>query len=484
MPFGFRKNGELRLDITDFHISVKKRKKQKEGDKDDGSLHPGLIFIRSKTENDFQKYINSVLDEQSCFFGNYIAKSNQEGYDLQNEHVATGEDTQCTLPHVFNSTENEIFIPLNQQYKNKCLNHTFTSNAEAGLYFLIYQICSLKHNSINHTDDNDRNLPRIRSNLVLDMEYHNIDGLGRKSFLTAGEMPLPRLFLFLSISYTVLTFIWIKNIVDIMMGRAGFLNGGDKPMVQAIHHLMSCLLVLKTCSVFFESVRYHFIRVHGHAELWSFTYYLFTFVKGAFLFTVLLLLGSGWSLFKPFLNRREKYIILIVLILQVIDNFAIWMLANETEGERFYEDWRAVLHLLDILCCVAILVPIVWQINALEEAEEGKDKDAGENDNDRESARTLARLHLFRSFYLMVIGYIYFTRVGVYMLASMLSYQHTWMRYCFHELGTMTFYVVIGMKFRPITEKVYEVLQGEEEDELDGLEMELEFEEIELANKR
>jgi hypothetical protein len=38
--------------------------------------------------------------------------------------------------------------------------------------------------------------------------------------------------------------------------------------VFAIHHLMSAVLGLKTLSIFFESVRYHYIRVNGHAELW------------------------------------------------------------------------------------------------------------------------------------------------------------------------------------------------------------------------
>ena len=77
------------------------------------------------------------------------------------------------------------------------------------------------------------------------------------------------------------------------------------------------------------------------------------------LFTVILLIGSGWSFLKPFLNIKEKRLIYFVLLLQIIDNIAVVILANETEGERPYEDWSALLHLVDILCCCAVLIPIV-----------------------------------------------------------------------------------------------------------------------------
>lgn len=35
-------------------------------------------------------------------------------------------------------------------------------------------------------------------------------------------------------------------------------------------------------------------------------------------FVVVLLIGSGWTLLKPFLNDREKKIVLVVLALQVL----------------------------------------------------------------------------------------------------------------------------------------------------------------------
>lgn len=80
---------------------------------------------------------------------------------------------------------------------------------------------------------------------------------------------------------------------------------------------MTVLLVFKTLSMLFESIRYHYLRLTGAAEAWSIIYYLFAFLKGITLFVVILLIGTGWSLMKPFLNGRDKRIIFVVLLLQV-----------------------------------------------------------------------------------------------------------------------------------------------------------------------
>jgi len=274
---------------------------------------------------------------------------------------------------------------------------------------------------------------------------------------------------------------WVANIRNIMAGEEGVgtkasssqgsgLRGSGKAAVYTIHHMMAILLGLKAVTIFSESVRYHYIRVYGHAELWSVIYYFFAFLKGTFLFTLILLIGSGWSFVKPFLYDREKKVIFVVLFLQVIDNIAVVVLTHETEGERLYDDWTAVLHLVDIVCCCAVLVPIVWQINNLErqfsmqtENEENEETD-DQYENDSDAARMMEKLKLFRSFYLLVIGYIYFTRIVVFIFATTLGYRHTWLRYLVTELGTLSFYLVVGMKFRPMAENPYLAVKRDSDD--------------------
>ena len=107
-----------------------------------------------------------------------------------------------------------------------------------------------------------------------------------------------------------------------------------------------------------------------------------------------------------------------------------------------------MLHLVDIACCVAILMPIVWSIRHLREAAAA----------DGKAADTVGKLTLFRQFYVMVVAYfcgawlrdarrgtrnryIYFTRIIVFLLAATLPFRYLWLRYVFAEGATLLFYV-------------------------------------------
>jgi len=193
--------------------------------------------------------------------------------------------------------------------------------------------------------------------------------------------------------------------------------------------------------VFFEGLRLHYIRVSGVANIFSFVYYALTCLRGVMLFTVILLLGSGWSLVKPFLHNKEKKVIVFILVLQFISNIALLILAHDEQGEREYIEWQAILNFVDILCCCVVLFPIVWQVSSLENEAESE-----------ENTRALGKLKLFRSFYILVVSYIYYTRVVMYLVKTVLAYHHTWLGDFLTELGTLAFYIIVGYKFRPFDE--------------------------------
>ena len=44
------------------------------------------------------------------------------------------------------------------------------------------------------------------------------------------------------------------------------------------------------------------------------------------------------------------------------------MTEEENRGNQDWAAWRDILHLFDIICCCAILFPIVWSIKSLREA--------------------------------------------------------------------------------------------------------------------
>jgi Lung seven transmembrane receptor len=81
-----------------------------------------------------------------------------------------------------------------------------------------------------------------------------------------------------------------------------------------------------------------------------------------------------------------------------------------------------------------------------------------------EKGRILSKLKLFRSFYMLVVIYIYSTRILVYLFATMLSYKHLWIRYFVIELITLTFYVVTGFYFRPMADGPYVSVKGDDDE--------------------
>ena len=491
IPFGFLEGGYYDLQVFDFRLNIDNRKykpvKGQEGKAAEevlDSLEPGFFLNRFENEASFNQYMDEIRANAGlCAFEEFLDEYD-DGY----------LDAMLPADDHYNITDNltaekGIFLSLkdwkrqidkigtDQAMRN--IQYRFKANEE-GLYFLIYQICPTRNSGMNMVPHG------VVSTFELDFHFINFDRWGHQSYLTAGEMHLPLLFFYFSVSYAVCFVWWVQNIRNIQSGQKTSATGG-RPVIYAIHHIMSVLILIKTITILLKSIRYHFLRVSGHAEMWSFVYYTFAFLKGTFMFTVILLIGSGWSIVKPFLNQGEKKVILAILILQVVNNIALVVLARETEGEKSFEGWTAVLHLVDILCCCAVLVPIVWQVNQLEKSVAVDDPDhpnyngglvedgdedcsghSGASDSTTDNAekgRILQKLKLFRSFYLLVVAYVYSTRILVYLFATLLNYKHLWVRYFVIEVVTLTFYVVTGYQFRPMVENPYLGLKKDEDDD-------------------
>jgi G protein-coupled receptor 107 len=400
-------------------------------------MSPALFYSALRMRL-FQQYMDVLRDNTSlCAFEEFREH-------LSTDDILAGDDDEFNnIPAEVSSATKGIFLSMKNRKKwkpgNATIQYTFKSDEE-GLYFLIYQSCPYD--------------PLSTVSFELDFHFMNYDAFGSPSYLTAGEMRLPFLFLFFSISYFLCLVLWYSNIREVLQGRPGHFEKTSGSRDFRIHHLMTLLLLFKFLSVLFESIRYHAIRVYGHAQMWTFLYYTFTIIRGTFMFTVILLLGTGWSIVKPYLNNREKKVIFLILTLQVVNNIAIIFISQETEGENSYIRWAATLHLVDIACCCAVLVPLVWQVNSLEKSigEEANGEERESNTELGEKGQILSKLKLFRSFYLLVIAYIYATRILVYLFATLLDYRHIWVRFLVVELITLTFYIAAGLMFRPTIE--------------------------------
>lgn len=94
--------------------------------------------------------------------------------------------------------------------------------------------------------------------------------------------------------------------------------------VYKIHYLMALLVFLKSLSLAFHGINFHFIQTEGfHIETWAVLYYITHLLKGAVLFITIVLIGTGWAFFKHILSGKDKKIFMIVVPLQVAYNKTI-----------------------------------------------------------------------------------------------------------------------------------------------------------------
>jgi len=300
------------------------------------------------------------------------------------------------------------------------------TDKNAGLYSIVYSNCR----------------EGSRASFSLAVELMNQGGV----YLSAGDIPLPVCYAVVGLLFLGAGVVWYSLLFK------------NRDTAYKIHWLMGALVMVKAFVLLFEAFRYESIKRTGSGYGWSTIYYVLTFIKGLMLFSTILLIGTGWSFLKPFLNTRDKRILLVVLPLQVVVNTAMVVVEETPPGTMGWMTWRDVLHFFDVVCCCAILFPIVWSIRHLREAALA----------DGKARRTLDKLKLFREFYVMVVCYIYFTRIVVYLVRATLSCELGWVAKLSSELASLAFYVLVGLKFRPHADNPY--LRVDDEDR-DGVEL-------------
>jgi hypothetical protein len=302
---------------------------------------------------------------------------------------------------------------------------------EVGLYSLYFHNC---HNydtpGGSILSPHATPLSKVRVSFTIEIEEKNYN-----SYLSAGEMPLPALYILMSVLFFLSGCFWVF-----------ILRKNGSQQVFRIHWIMAALVYLKSLSLCFHGVNYHKIETLGrHIESWAILYYVTHLLKGALLFFTIVLIGSGWAFIKHILSDKEKRIFMIVLPLQVISNVAYIIIEESEEGEARHNWWKEIFILVDLVCCGAILFPVVWSIRHLQDSSR----------TDGKATISLEKLKLFRHFYIMVVCYIYFTRIIAYLLKIVVPFQYEWLDEMFREMATFVFFVLTGYKFRPASNNPY-----------------------------
>lgn len=305
--------------------------------------------------------------------------------------------------------------------------HMVIGQLDEGLYNLNFHYC-------------ENILPGTNRPYTLNVEVTEKNPGG---YLSAAEIPLPRLYIFMAGVFFIIAMVWVYTLLK------------HRYSVFKIHWLMAALAFTKSISLVFHSINYHFINTEGHPiEGWAVMYYITHLLKGALLFITLALIGTGWAFVKYILSDKEKKIFMIVIPLQVLANVAYIIIESTEEGSSEYALWKEVLFLVDLICCGAILFPVIWSIRHLQEA----------SSTDGKVAMNLEKLKLFRHYYVMIVCYVYFTRIIAILLKVTVPFQWQWCYEFLVEVSTLIFFVLTGYKFRPASNNPYLQLPLDEED--------------------
>ncbi|KAM3290016.1 protein CANDIDATE G-PROTEIN COUPLED RECEPTOR 7-like [Capsicum chacoense] len=315
--------------------------------------------------------------------------------------------------------------------------------------------------TIDEPDEYKLNFGNCQNEFLLTMNLHtemyNVNNNWEKDFLPAGQTLLPKLYFLFFIVYFVFMVVW------------GFICIKQREVVQKIHMVMAALLVFKALKMICASEDKMYIRNTGKAHGWDVAFYIFGFLKGVTLFTVIVLIRTGCSILKPFLHDREKKVLMFVIPLQVIENIASIVISEGGPVEKHWLVWNKMFLLIDVMCCCIVLVPILWSITSLNNASK----------NDGKASENLRKLTLFRHFYVVLIMYLYFTRFGIAMIESVVSYMHEWVNTIAAEGASLMFYMFIFYNFKPIEKNPYFAIHKNDDDLEDEKEGEKEKDEEE-----
>ncbi|EAW69069.1 hCG1811164, isoform CRA_d [Homo sapiens] len=260
-------------------------------------------------------------------------------------------------------------------------------------------------------------------------------------FLSAAEMPLFKLYMVMSACFLAAGIFWVSILCR------------NTYSVFKIHWLMAALAFTKSISLLFHSINYYFINSQGHPiEGLAVMYYIAHLLKGALLFITIALIGSGWAFIKYVLSDKEKKVFGIVIPMQVLANVAYIIIESREEGASDYVLWKEILFLVDLICCGAILFPVV----------------CGSEPGQAEAVPALL-CHVLAPRLLaplQVICYVYFTRIIAILLQVAVPFQWQWLYQLLVEGSTLAFFVLTGYKFQPTGNNPYLQLPQEDEEDV------------------
>ena len=308
---------------------------------------------------------------------------------------------------------------------NKSLSRFFARTiTQRGLYGIFFYNCMKSAN-------NSRVAPAVT--MRVRVAQYNVDSAGHKNYASLGDRPLGSVYLLFCIYFVGLVVAWLRQMT------------GKSPNAKRVHHIVLILLLVEAATFMIETFRQFRFAATGDRKEWDRFSYQVLALKGirlAYAAAVLLGLGPMWSSAKAFLSDNDKIVLMCVLPLQVGVNVVIAVLGATSEDAWWWGQLLDVLRFVDVMCVLALLLPLVWSMRNLREAAEREPL------HEAKAALALQRVRVFRAFYMVVIVYIYVTRVALRLAAESVPFDMAWVSKL-RELCAALLYMCICYAFKP-----------------------------------
>lgn len=446
-PYELNNNGEHSYSLIVFHLDL---------------VQKNIELIRIGPDLKNLRVNSQLIGKYGYGLKSDVSKNTRKLSSVSNSTKDDINDVDILISDKFDNTGLEdlyedrgLLKTIDFNVSNSSLSFTFEMNVkntnEEGLYILSFFNCfkplasdlkKRKENQNLYFEYNQYNNIKFGVNLDIDILERNED-----SFLSAGEIPSPTLYLTWSIIYFLAGISWVSILK------------GSKGQVYKIHYLMTALVFVKSISLTFHAINIHYIAVNGTQEaVWAILYYITYVLRGLLLIISILLVGTGFSVIKHILSENERRLFVVIIPLQTLAIIAYIFLEEKEQGNADYTTWRQIFFLLDLICCGAILFPVVWSIRHLEAASR----------TDGKMVFNLKKLQIFKHFYIMIIFYIYFTRIIGFLLKQMLPFRYEWFDELSMEVFTFTFFALTAYKFQPTANNPY-LRVGEDDLDMDDI---------------
>eukprot|EP01060_Flectonema_neradi_P007155 TRINITY_DN14982_c0_g1_i1.p1 TRINITY_DN14982_c0_g1~~TRINITY_DN14982_c0_g1_i1.p1 ORF type:complete len:426 (+),score=53.82 TRINITY_DN14982_c0_g1_i1:93-1370(+) len=279
------------------------------------------------------------------------------------------------------------------------------------------------------------------SSVKVHVEFFSIVD-GKKNYLPKGDMPLPTVYLLFSLVYMVMLGLWFRRLNQY------------RPYLNKVHYLMGVLVVVKLGTMVTDYMKLSEFEKSGTGSAWDFLYYSFLMLKGVMVFALFLLVGAGWSIFRPILSASDRKVFIVVIpIIVIVNVLNIYIEEFHPDHDQLHMV-TTVLQITEFISGVLVLVSVTRNTTGIHHQE----RHAGK--------RPSSRRRSLQIFALVVVAYLYI-KTGLLIILRSLPPHLSFVKPTVTELFVALLFFIVGCTFSPTDKKEFDLSVTNSDDEIE-----------------